>query len=233
MPLVISGNGPTTGTLEPGVSLADRIAAIPGLIGAFDPAPLTVGAVSTWPAAIGTGALTQGTAARQPSRATVGAIPAITQLQDDNLRSSGTWGSGLAVTVGLRAYLADPAVDQQTLFGGGDAFKLMWRSAGNFRFVAKTTAVVLVPPVIAAGWYTIILSQSLTTTALQVGDTVQTQANAGGDMVGGMAIGDSIIASGPNATGFGWRGSYGRVLIAQSATQGTVHHAAVREWLEA
>lgn len=232
MPLIISGNGPASGTLEPGVTLEDRILAIPGLIGAFDPATLSAGVVANWPAAIGTGALSQSSGPRQPSRATLGVLPVITQLADDNLRASGTWGTSMSVTIAMRAYLGDPAVDQQTLFGGGDAFKLMWRSAGNWRFVAKSTAVVSLDSG-PAGWRTIIMSQSATTTTMDVNDDVQSSSNAGGDAIGGMAIGDSIIGAGPNATGFGWRASYGRVLIAQASLYGTPHYAAVKEWLAA
>lgn len=226
MPLVIRGNGPVAGTLNPGIPLADRIAAIPNLAGGWFAEDAPVGAVASWSARYGSGVLAQSIAGRTPTRAT-GSDQVVGQVAGSLAGPSGFTTGGEA-TVGLRLNFTEPAVDLQYLFGfvGGSTFAAVYRSASGSMILDATTDI---PVPISVGWHEVILIQTTTTTSFRIGPLVFTAANAG---IGGNQI--MLFNRSNGGTSNGFRGGMSRILISRSALpEGSQHYNSMLAMLRA
>ena len=216
--------------LPVGQTMGQALVAIPGLIGAFDPADAPA-VVSSWPARYGAGTLAQATGTRQPTRGDLaGRTAAIfNRLADGTatkaLEVSGAWPAGSSVTIAAQVYFDAPAVDFQYLFGGAAAWRGLYRSSGYVRLDSTADADVTTGAL--SGWRIVIATQGATTTWLEVGGVVATAANAGAALTGTLALGNFSAAPTNNSL----RGGFGKVVVAQSDLWGTADLETVRRWI--
>lgn len=233
MPLIIrpeTGADFSAAVLPAMQTMGDAMAAIPGLIGAFDPA-IAPATITAWPARYGPGTLTQNDAARQPLRGDLEGRPAAiyNRLADTAatkaLTASGTWADGQSVTIAAQVFFDAPAVDFQYLFGGAPTWRALYRSSGYVRMDAAADADVTTGAL--SGWHLVIVTQGPATMRLEIDGKVSAAANAGGALAGGLHIGN--FSGRPTANSL--RGGFGRVVIAQADLWGSNDLSVIRRWL--
>lgn len=233
MPLTIKIPNPAAyaGAVLPAVApvltLAERLAAIPGFVGAWDAATLTQGAgVSAWAAQYGSGTASQPTAARQPD---AGMADGVAVLRNPGLSRNmivdRAFTSGAVLTVGCRIKVEDQAQDFQAAFGVG-TWRLLYRTAGHFQF--DVASDVIANGVATPGWHTVLVMQSADTTRMLVDGVLFSGANAPAAMTQIM-----IGASSNTGTANGFLGAIRRMIVAETNAYGTDHQAAALEFLNA
>lgn len=212
--------------VAPVLTLAERLALIPGFVGAWDAATLTQGAgVSAWAAQYGTGTASQPTAARQPA---AGMADGVAVLRNPGLSRNmivdRAFTSGAVLTVGCRFKIEDVAQDVQALFGNG-SWRLLWRTAPRIQF--DSAADILVDG-IGAGWHTALIMQSADTTRMLLDGTLYSAANAGA------ALTQLLIGASSNTgTANGFLGAIRRMIVAETNAFGTDHQATALAFLNA
>lgn len=213
--------------VAPVLTLAERIALIPGLLGGWDASTLAQGAaVAAWAARYGTGTASQATAARQPVAGLADDLPVVRNpSQSRNLVVDKAFTSGAVLTVGARFKIENTAQDFQAIFGIG-TWRLLYRTAGNFQFDVATD--VMANGVATPGWHTVLVMQSADTTRMLVDGVLFAGANAPAAMTQLM-----LGASANTGTANGWLGATRRVIIAEADLHGTDHQQTALDFLNA
>ena len=215
--LIIKGSGPIAGTMAMGERWDNLFAAVPELIGAWSSASIAPGEVASWDAKYGNGVLFQSTQAYRPSAQVVGDEQVLSFGLGKSLGLNGALVSGRPLTVAIRAYLIDPAVDAQGLFGGSSSWRGRFRTSVGGRFDLDNSSGSLNRPMLSAGWYNILAVQGPTGLSLSVNDgPATTNSTTTGAAITHMAIGAAAL----NAQNENWRGHISRLAIATSPLAG-------------
>lgn len=238
MPLNIRVDNPAdyAGAILPAVTpvltMAERMAAISGLVGAWDASTLAQGAaVAAWAARYGAGSASQVTAARQPVAGLADGLAVIRNTAlSRNLVIDHTFTAGAVLTAGARFKVEDVAQDFQAVFGaaavGTNAWRLLYRTAGNFQFDLATD--LMANGVATPGWHTALVMQSANTTRMLIDGVLYSGANVP------VAVTQMIIgASGNTGTANGFLGATRRVFAAAADIFGTPHQQTALDFLDA
>lgn len=229
MPLILDGSGPVAGTLAASLTLAQKAAAIPALMGVYDARDLSPGAVTQWVPRYGAVPLAQTNVGNEPVRGTMDGQDAVLWAATAALFTpAASWATTDPGTVAMRVYLSEPGTDQQYLYGFGAPHNCAFRSAipgVRVRTNAANLDRAMTP--VAPGWYDLISTHDGTTATLDVfGASASIPAPTG---VAGtqLIIGNSIA----KPVGNGLRGAISRIVIAKSAMIGTAEYGHVRDLL--
>lgn len=204
----------------------DLLNAAPGFVGAFDAASLQQAApVSEWRATYGTGVANQPTAARRPLATTIGGIPVVqNDTLSKNLVLTNTLTTGGTLTVGARFNPSNMAQDFQAIFGGAN-WRVLHRSAGYLQFDGVTD-INFGAGTSNAGWHTVFVTQSATTTTVNLDGLTLTAANSGSPLTSLF-----ILASGNTGTANGYLGGLRKLYVSTSDLTGTQHATNAISWL--
>ncbi len=213
--------------VAPVLTLAERMALIPGLLGGWDASTLIQGAaVPSWAAQHGAGLASQVIVARQPVAELADGLPVLRNTAlSKNMVVDHAFTSGAVLTVGARFKIDNTVQDFQAVFGV-NAWRLLYRTTGNFQL--DTTVDVMAAGVATPGWHTVLAMQSADTTRMLVDGALYSGANAPAVLTQLM-----IGASANTGTANGFLGAIRRLVIAEADIHDTVHRATALEFLNA
>lgn len=228
MPLILNGDGPVAGTLAMPPTWSELFAEVPALLGAWTSSGLADGPVSSWAASHGSAVLSQATESRRPVAEVLSGSRAVRFGLTKLLGVSAGLGAGAELTLGIRAYLEDVALDAQGLFGQSSSWRGRFRSnGGSGSFDMETNAAAARRPMTNPGWYNILVVQRAAGLDLTVNDGPPISNTTSVFTSTALSIG---AASSASDTG-NWGGLISRVALARSALTGAPLDT-FKSWLE-